>query len=105
MLQPQYSIIENLNVPTEDPVENKTFYNVNNGAAGNGNAILSLMASVGIQPQAAAATTGTRRGRRNGKGGAVKQFLTNPITPGQIILLIIGFLGTVALVTWIAKKL
>lgn len=97
------SEIKVLNIPTGEPETDNPIYAIDNGPAGNGNAILSLMASVGIQPQAPAASNGGKRKWR--KGGQVKQFLASPITPGQIILYTLIIIGTVVAVTWIAKKL
>lgn len=97
------SEIKVLNIPTGEPETDNPIYAIDNGPAGNGNAILDLMASVGIQPQAPAAAGGGKRKWRN--GGQVKQFLASPITPGQIILYTLIIIGTVVAVTWIAKKL
>lgn len=98
------SEIKVLNIPTGEPETDNPIYAIDNGPAGNGNAILDLMASVGIQPQAPANTT--KVGKRKWRGGGqVKQFLASPITPGQIILYTLIIIGTVVAVTWIAKKL
>lgn len=100
--EPKYAIVDPLNIPTTEPADRKTFYTIDNGAAGNGNAIAALIGAAGIEIPAAAPATGNgwrmRRGRSN---------TGNTFAPANIISIAITAVVVVAaaaFIIWAVKK-
>lgn len=89
------------------PVHSGT-YHIDNGSAGNGNALMQLLGVAGYQAtEQAGAPQGSAAAGDGGKsgGGFMGGYFNSPITPHQILLFVIAFLAIVGLIVVIHKHL